>query len=130
MQISPFLMFDGEAEAAVRFYVEIFEGAELLQMTFQENGKVEQAAFSIQGMTFMAIDSPTEHDFAFTPAISLYLNFDSPQEIDYVYEKLKRGGAILMPLDSYPHSRKFAWVQDKFGVTWQLNLPDDPASLQ
>lgn len=130
IKINPFLMFEGEAEEAIRFYTEIFEDAEILHISHQENGKVEQAAFRIQEMTFMTIDSPEAHDFAFTPAISLYANFDSSQEIDYVYGKLKRGGAILMQLDAYPHSRKFAWVQDRFGVSWQLNLLDDESTIQ
>ncbi|MNN98231.1 3-demethylubiquinone-9 3-methyltransferase [compost metagenome] len=72
----------------------------------------------------MCIDSNVKHGFSFTPAISLYVNFDSEKEIDTVFEKLSQGGNILMPLDVYPFSSKFGWVADRYGVTWQLNLTD------
>lgn len=122
-KITTFLMFEGQAEEAMNFYVSAFEQAEILTIAHHEDGSVMQAAFSIHGQIFMATDSEVEHDFAFTPAISLYVTCESDEEIERVYQKLKRGGAILMPLDSYPFSRKFGWVQDQFGVSWQLNLP-------
>lgn len=82
-----------------------------------------QAAFSLHGQVFMCIDS-IEHGFTFTPAISLFVTCDSLEEIDKVFEQLAEGGSILMPLAAYPFSAKFGWVADRYGFTWQLNLPD------
>lgn len=58
----------------------------------------------------------------FTPSISLYINCETEEEIDRLFKELSQGGAVLMPLEAYPFSPKFAWVADKFGVSWQLNL--------
>jgi predicted 3-demethylubiquinone-9 3-methyltransferase (glyoxalase superfamily) len=83
-----------------------------------------QASFVVQGQTFMCVDSPVKHDFTFTPAMSLFVDCADEAEIDELFSKLSNGGQILMPLDKYPFSRKFGWLSDKFGVSWQLNLPN------
>jgi predicted 3-demethylubiquinone-9 3-methyltransferase (glyoxalase superfamily) len=70
----------------------------------------------------MCIDSVVKHEFTFTPAISLYVKCDTVDEINRVFEKLSKGGSVLMPLASYPFSKKFAWLNDKYGVSWQLSL--------
>ena len=80
------------------------------------------ATFSLGGQSFMAIDSYVQHAFTFTPAISIYVNCESETEIDRAFAALSDGGAVLMPLDAYPFSKKFGWVQDRFGVSWQLTL--------
>ncbi len=69
----------------------------------------------------MAIDS-FGHDFTFTPSISLFVKCDSEEELETLYEKLSEGGEVAMPLDDYGFSTKFGWVQDRFGVSWQLNF--------
>ncbi len=71
---------------------------------------------------FMATDSPVKHDFAFTPAMSLFVDCATEAEIEALYAKLSEGGQVLMPLNAYPFSPKFGWLSDKFGVSWQLNL--------
>jgi predicted 3-demethylubiquinone-9 3-methyltransferase (glyoxalase superfamily) len=86
-------------------------------------GSVLHATFSIKGQEFMTSDSYVQHAFTFTPSISLYVTCDSEEEIDQAFEKLSQGGEILMPLDAYPFSAKFGWINDKFGVSWQLSLP-------
>lgn len=63
-----------------------------------------------------------EHEITFTPAISLFVSCDTEDEIDRVVEKLSQAGIVSMPLAVYPFSKKFGWVQDKYGVSWQLNL--------
>ena len=68
----------------------------------------------------MCIDSNVKHEFTFTPAISLYVTCDTKAEIDKLFEKLSEGGKILMPLESYPFSERFGWVNDKYSVSWQL----------
>jgi len=60
--------------------------------------------------------------FTFSPAISFFVNCKTQQEIDELWNKLSEGGTTLMELDKYPFSEKFGWLQDKFGVSWQLNL--------
>ncbi len=71
----------------------------------------------------MCIDSPAAHDFTFTPAISLFVQCENEAEIGRLYAALADQGTELMPLGSYGFSAKFGWVNDRFGVSWQLNLP-------
>ena len=73
----------------------------------------------------MCIDSSVKHDFAFTPAISFFITCDSEAEIDNLFAKLSEDGGVFMPPDNYGFSKKFAWVSDRFGVSWQLNLPNE-----
>jgi predicted 3-demethylubiquinone-9 3-methyltransferase (glyoxalase superfamily) len=70
----------------------------------------------------MCIDSYVRHAFTFTPAISLFVTCQSEAEIDQLFARLSEGGQILMPLDAYPFSEKFAWITDRYGVSWQLTL--------
>ncbi|MEJ2708731.1 MAG: VOC family protein [Anaerolineales bacterium] len=127
-KITPFLMFEGRAEEAMNYYTALFEQSEIVSITRYgpgqagAEGSVQHAIFSLNGQEFMCIDSNVEHDFTFTPAISLYVNCETEAKIDELFEKLSHNGQILMPLDRYPFSEKFAWLADKFGVSWQLNL--------
>jgi predicted 3-demethylubiquinone-9 3-methyltransferase (glyoxalase superfamily) len=73
----------------------------------------------------MCIDSSMKHDFTFTPAISLFVNCDTEEELGELFATLSQGGQVFMPLDTYPFSKKFGWVADRYGVSWQLNLPQD-----
>ena len=68
------------------------------------------------------MESSLDHAFTFTPAISIFVNCETEDEIDKLFETLSQGGSVLMELTQYPFSKKFGWVQDKFGVSWQLNL--------
>ena len=70
----------------------------------------------------MAIDSAFDHKFNFTPAISLFVECESKEEQEFAYAALIDGGEALMPIDNYGFSKRFGWVQDKYGVSWQLNL--------
>ncbi len=127
-KITPFLMFDGTAEKAMSFYTSLFENSRILSIIrYGPNeagaeGTVMHATFSLNGQVFMCIDSNVEHEFTFTPAVSLYVNCETEMEIDALFEKLSDGGEVFMPLDRYPFSEKFAWVSDRFGMSWQLNL--------
>jgi predicted 3-demethylubiquinone-9 3-methyltransferase (glyoxalase superfamily) len=130
-KIKTFLMFEGRCEAAMNFYVSLFRDAAITGIRRYgpdeagAEGSVAQATFAVQGQTFMCIDSPVEHGFTFTPAMSLFVDCESDQEISTLFAKLADGGQIFMPLDTYPFSRKFGWLSDKFGVSWQLNLPNE-----
>lgn len=127
-KIMTFLMFDGKAEEAMNYYVSVFDRAEIVSVyRYGANeagveGTVVHAVFSLNGQAFMCMDSNVKHDFTFTPAISLYVSCATEDEIDRLFEKLSQGGAVAMPLMAYPFSAKFAWVTDKYGVSWQLNL--------
>ena len=127
--IRPFLMFEGKAEAAMNFYLSLFPGGEVVSIVRYgagapgPEGSVMRAAFSICGQTVMCIDSPAKHAFTFTPAFSLFVDCTSEDELGRLVSALSEGGATLMPLGAYGFSRKFAWVNDRFGVSWQLNLP-------
>jgi predicted 3-demethylubiquinone-9 3-methyltransferase (glyoxalase superfamily) len=127
-KITTFLMFTGRAEEAMNFYTSLFKQSEILSLTrYGANeagaeGTVQHAIFTLNGQEFMCIDSSVQHAFTFTPSISLYVRCDTEEEIDAVFAKLSQDGQIHMPLDRYPFSKRFGWVSDKFGVSWQLNL--------
>ena len=127
-KITTFLMFEGNAEEAMTFYTSLFDDAEVISITRYgaegpgKDGSVRHATFSLAGERFMCIDSPTRHDFTFTPAISLFVQCENEAEIDRRYAALVEQGTELMPLGNYGFSAKFGWVNDRFGVSWQLNL--------
>lgn len=129
-KITTFLMFEGDAEEAMSFYISLFDDAEVVSVTRYgaegpgKDGSVQHATFSLAGEHFMCIDSPAKHDFAFTPAISLFVQCENEAEIDRLYGALAEQGAELMPLGNYGFSSKFGWINDRFGVSWQLNLPE------
>lgn len=123
-----FLMFEGQAKAAIDFYTSLFAGSKIDHIAQYgageagPEGSVMMAVFSLGEQQFMASDSFVNHAFTFTPSMSIYVNCESEAEIDRAFAALSEGGAVLMPLDAYPFSKKFAWVQDRFGVSWQLTL--------
>jgi predicted 3-demethylubiquinone-9 3-methyltransferase (glyoxalase superfamily) len=122
-------MFQGAAEAAMNFYRSVFPGMEVVSIAHYgpegpgAEGSVMQATFTIAGQIIMCVDSPVEHTFTFTPSFSLFVDCESAAEIECLATALADGGSVLMPLDNYGFSRRFAWVNDRFGVSWQLNLP-------
>ena len=86
-------------------------------------GTIKVAVFTICGREWMCSDSPINHAFTFTPSSSTFVDFDSAAELDRVFGILAEGGKALMPLNNYGFSRRFGWLVDRFGVSWQLNLP-------
>jgi predicted 3-demethylubiquinone-9 3-methyltransferase (glyoxalase superfamily) len=129
-KITTFFMFTGQAEEAMNFYTSLFEDSDIIQIIHQENGSVMHATFTLKGQTYMCIDSAPIHDFTFTPAISMFVNCDSEEEVQNLYEHLSEGGSILMPLGETALSAKFCWIQDKYGVSWQLNLPQKDVAVK
>ncbi|HXD32690.1 MAG TPA: VOC family protein [Pyrinomonadaceae bacterium] len=127
-KVIPFLMFEGSAEEAMRFYVSLFHGSEIKQIEKYgagepgAEGSVKHAEFTLAGQDVICIDSPMHHDFTFTPSISLFVVCESEDELDKAFSQLSDGGAVLMPPDNYGFSKKFTWVSDRFGVSWQLNF--------
>ena len=129
-KITTFLMFEGKAEEAMNFYTSLFDQSEIVNISrYDENGPgkegtVIHATFTLNGQEFMCIDSYVNHNFTFTPALSLYVTCETEEEIETVFHKLAQDGAILMPLGAYPFSKKFGWLNDKYGVSWQLTLAE------
>jgi len=127
-KITTFLMFTGQAEAAMNLYTSLFKQSEILNITRYgateagAEGSVQHATFALNGQEFMCIDSSPVHAFTFTPSMSLYVRCATEEEIDSVFATLSQDGQILMPLDRYPFSPKFGWLSDRFGVSWQLSL--------
>ena len=86
-------------------------------------GTVKVATFRLAGSDFTCADSPVEHEWGFTPAISLWIDCADNDELERLFGRLADGGVVYMPLDDYGFSARFGWVGDRYGVTWQLNLP-------
>ncbi|QDV45337.1 hypothetical protein Enr13x_52130 [Stieleria neptunia] len=126
--VAPLLMFQGDAERAMKFYVSTFPDSGIERVTKYgegENGKagtVKHAAFRLAGTRLLCIDSPVDHRFEFTPSISLYVDCESEEQVDLIFKNLAEGGKVLMPLDDYGFSTRFGWVTDPFGVSWQLSF--------
>jgi predicted 3-demethylubiquinone-9 3-methyltransferase (glyoxalase superfamily) len=127
-RVRPFLLFqDAQAEEAMNFYVSLIPGSEITElMRYPEGtptaGTVMKAAFTVAGQSVLCTDSIGKHAFTFTPSVSFFLECDSEEEIVRLTGALAEGGMVMMPLDNYGFSRKFAFVADRFGVSWQLNL--------
>ena len=129
-KVTPFLMFqNGDAEEAMNFYISLIEDSAITNIARYganesgDEGTVMQATFTLKGQEFMCIDSNVKHQFDFTPSFSIFLTCDTEEELESIYGKLSDGGQALMPLGDYGFSKKFGWLNDRFGVSWQLNLP-------
>ena len=128
-QVTPFLMFQGGvAEEAITFYTSLFDDAQILEIDRYgagqpgPEGTVMRASFSLGDQVFFCSDSPVAHGFDFTPSMSIWIETDSDAELERLFAALGEGGGVLMPLDNYGFSTRFGWVNDRFGVSWQLNL--------
>jgi predicted 3-demethylubiquinone-9 3-methyltransferase (glyoxalase superfamily) len=130
LRVRPFLMFQGQqAEQALQYYVAVFRDAEIVELERYIAGQpgvpgtVRRATFRIGTQLIACTDSPIKHAFDFTPASSFFIDFSSEAELERVSSALAEQGQVLMPLGSYGFSRRFTWLNDRFGVSWQLNLP-------
>jgi len=128
-RIIPSLTFQkNDAEQAMEFYVDLFDNSRIIAVQRWgkdgpgKEGSIMQAVFMLKGLKFMCSDSPPVHEWDFSPAIANFVECSDDAEIERLFAALTEGGAVAMPLDDYGFSKKFAWVIDKFGVSWQLNL--------
>jgi predicted 3-demethylubiquinone-9 3-methyltransferase (glyoxalase superfamily) len=126
---TPFLMFQrGVGREALDFYVSVFPDSDVLELeTYPEGGPapagtIMRGRFRIAGQEFYVSDSFVEHAFDFTPSLSVWLEADTADAQEALVAALGEGGETLMPLDDYGFSSRFAWVNDRFGVSWQINL--------
>jgi predicted 3-demethylubiquinone-9 3-methyltransferase (glyoxalase superfamily) len=122
------LMFEGTAEEAMNFYVSLFKGSQVTRIQRYgpgeqgTEGSVKRAEFTLGGHSLAFVGSPIKHGFTFTPSISIFVDCEDEAELDATFGQLTTGGTVLMPLANYGFSKKFGWAQDRFGVSWQLNL--------
>lgn len=130
-KIVPHLWFDKEAKEAANFYASVFPDSKVTNTTTLRDtpsGDCDLVSFEIWGQKFQAISAGPL--FKFNPSVSFMVNFDpsreenSKQLIEEVWKKLSEGGSVLMPLDKYPFSERYGWIQDKYGLSWQLILTD------
>lgn len=129
-KITPFLWFDNQAEEATNFYTSLLNNSKIVNVarygeaaaeaSGRPEGSAMTVAFQLDGQEFVALNGGPQ--FKFTPAISFFAGCETEEEIDQLWGKLSAGGEILMPLQKYPFSDKFGWINDRFGVSWQLNL--------
>lgn len=127
--ITTFLMFSGQAEEAMRFYTSLFPKSEIVWMSKYgpegpgREGSVIHALFTLNGQQVMASDSPVQHAFDFTPSTSFFIQCEDAAEFERLFPALSAGGDVLMAPDNYGFSTRFGWCNDRFGVSWQINLP-------
>jgi len=127
-KVRPFLMFEGQAEEAMRAWVSLIPGSEILEITRYPaggpapEGSVMRGMASIGGQVVQCTDSFVKHGFTFTPSFSFFVDCESNEQLETLWAALSESGQVMMPLDDYGFSRRFGWCSDRFGVSWQLNL--------
>lgn len=131
-KIKPCLWFNDNAEEAAQFYTKLFPNSTIRTITkYTEEssvpsgrpvGSVMTVLYELDGLEFMGLNGGPL--FKFTPAISFFVSCTSESEIDSLYAALSAGGAVLMELAEYPFAKKYAWVEDRFGLSWQLILAE------
>lgn len=136
--IVPHLWFNANAEEAVKLYTEMLPdssigatsryNAESAKASGQKEGSVMTVSFQLCGQSFLAINGGPH--FTFSPAASFVVNCATEEEVNAVWARLSDGGTALMPLGAYPFNKRFGWVQDKFGLSWQVLLSDRPQKIE
>lgn len=125
-KIIPNLWYDKEAKEAVEFYVSVFDNARILDKTViydTPSGDAEMLSFQLEGQQFSAISGGPF--FKLNPSVSLMVACGTADEVDKKYAALSQGGEDLMPLGEYPFSKRYAWTQDRYGLSWQLMLSEE-----
>jgi predicted 3-demethylubiquinone-9 3-methyltransferase (glyoxalase superfamily) len=129
-KITPYLWFDANAEEAAKYYTALFAdshidnlmyyGEENQEITGKSPGSVMLVNFHLAGFRFVGLNGGSQ--FTFTPAISFFVICENEAEIDALWAGFSANGVALMELGKYDWSEKYGWVQDQFGLTWQLML--------
>jgi predicted 3-demethylubiquinone-9 3-methyltransferase (glyoxalase superfamily) len=137
-RITTCLWFNTQAEEAANFYTSLFEnsgieaisryGKEGFEVHGQKEGTVLTVAFQLSGTPFTALNGGPQ--FAMNPSISFYVRCQSEAEVDFLWKSLLEGGSEMMPLDTYPWSAKYGWLNDRFDVSWQIALDPQTVNAQ
>ncbi|GJL81381.1 MAG: VOC family protein [marine bacterium B5-7] len=132
--IATFLMLvgdqHGKAEEAITFYTSSFKDSAIANIerwqagSNEPEGGIKIAKFILNGVEYMAPENTIDHGFTFTPAISLFVECESAEEIQSAHDARVDRGKSLMPIDNNGFSKRLGWVDDRYGVSWQLNLAD------
>ncbi|MDQ5863292.1 MAG: VOC family protein [Thermoproteota archaeon] len=125
-KITPHLWFDNNAGEAARFYTSVFKNSKIKNMTTLHNtpsGTVEIFTVQLLGQEFTLISAGPY--FKFTPAVSFFVGCNTKEEVDALWKNLFEGGSALMELGQYPFSEKYGWVQDRYGLSWQVMYMGD-----
>ena len=120
-KITPHLWFDKEAKEAAEFYISTFKGSKIKNTTTLHNtpsGMVDIVTIELSGQEFTLISAGPY--FKFTPAVSFIVGCSTKEEVDALWKKLSEGGSALMELGEYPFSEKYGWLQDRYGLSWQV----------
>jgi predicted 3-demethylubiquinone-9 3-methyltransferase (glyoxalase superfamily) len=124
-KITPHFWFDKEAKEATAFYTTLFPDSKVNKITTITNtpsGDCDIVTFQLAGQNFMAISAGPY--FKLNPSISLFVVFKNESEIQGVWDELVDGGKVLMPFQTYPWAHKYGWLQDRYGLSWQLSWSD------
>jgi predicted 3-demethylubiquinone-9 3-methyltransferase (glyoxalase superfamily) len=142
MNVTTFLTFVGDtcgkAEEAINFYTSIFPHSQIKSIRKYEEGEaggtpelIKYAVFTLNGIDYGVSESNYNHNWSFTPAVSLFIQDDSEELLQSLFDKLAaHGGKIMVPFDAYHgegdygFGKKFGWCEDKYGVSWQFVLSD------
>jgi predicted 3-demethylubiquinone-9 3-methyltransferase (glyoxalase superfamily) len=119
--ITPHLWFDKEAKEAAEFYASLLPDSKvtnIITLHDTPSGDSEVVSFVLANQPFMAISAGPL--FTFNPSVSFHVKLKTTEEVDTIWEKLSAGGKVLMPLDAYPFSERYGWVEDKYGLSWQV----------
>jgi predicted 3-demethylubiquinone-9 3-methyltransferase (glyoxalase superfamily) len=126
-KIQTFLWFNDQAEEAANLYTSIFKDAKTVNTMPGPGGKPMGVTVELAGSQFILFNGgPQYHP---TPAISFFVQCETPEEVQGLWDALSQGGKAMMPLDKYAWSEKYGWVEDKFGVSWQVSLSGKPQSI-
>lgn len=123
--IIPYLWYDKEAKEAAEFYVHIFKNSKIIHtMTLSEtpSGDTEIISFELEGLRFEAMSAGPY--FKLNPSVSLMVYCNSKEEVNEIWNLLSEGGVPLMPLGEYPFSKRYGWIQDRYGLSWQIMYVD------
>ena len=121
----------GKAEEAINFYISLFPNSGIISIEKYAEGEaggspdlIKHGVFTINNTEYMVSESNFDHAFSFSPAVSIYVEYDSLEKMEAFFEKLSEGGQVMVPIDDYgySHSQKYGWCEDIFGVSWQFNL--------
>jgi predicted 3-demethylubiquinone-9 3-methyltransferase (glyoxalase superfamily) len=129
-RVIPNFWFDGQAEQVAKFYTSLFKNSKVGHIAYYADagkeihghnaGDVLTVEFQLENMRFIALNGGPQ--FKVNPSISFLVRCETGEEVDDLWQKLSNEGEILMPLDLYPFSRRYGWLKDKFGISWQIAL--------